>query len=513
MLTGRLASGRPFDVLHASVFDTALRETTSKFGADLAKSESAVRCHRAITEPLQKALSSSDEIRSIFSGEESERGVLEVVQIGKVAFPMIVRELKHGMTAIELYPAMKPSQVNTRAAAQKGVAGLYGEKKKDLDSLAVIRGHGPTTDLAINGKVIRDVSYAWALFEVAAHALRRATTVEAPTTKRVFDPVLEQDVTVQIEKTPGARAVGALMNGAFDATPAAGPALAHELCGVGEYRGRTVAVTARRAMGEGVRVYVETDAGWRSLPIPNDTAWPVGGVTVVQAGDRLHLFGGVDTDGDVLPSHFSVDLNRLDPEDDDAVRRHRDLAEPSAWAAAVSDGRDVFLGGGVAGFMVKAGERRERDKIKNQAFALVRDGTQATRAPAPGDLTRSYALSHGGCLFFAPGDSRDGKVRIYDNTRAGAWMTLPALPADVGLGQLFVDRTKLYYAGGFAQGGEPHTGIYAIDLANPRATWTKVGDSAYAAGLARVVVKNGSIQSLMVTPGGHSAVFTAKGDA
>ncbi len=508
MLTGRLASGRAFDVLHAPILDIALAETTSKFGPDLAKSASAVRCHRAIAEPLQKALANSNDIKSVFRTDEDDRADLDVVQIGKALFPMVVRQLKHGQTAIELYPPGKRNDFDFSAAKRLGVAGLYGAKKKDLDRLVVIRGHGPGTDLVVGDKSpMRDVSYAWALFEVAAFALRRANAPKKVTTETRFDPVMEVDVTVEKKKTSGGRLVSALLEGKFGA-PSTGPALAHELCGVAVHRGRTVAVTARRATGEGVRVHFETKDGWRSLPIPEDTAWPVGGVTVAQSGNKLHLLGGVDTDGDVLDSHFTVDLDKLDFAG--GIEKEPGLDDPSAWASAVADGRDVFIGGGVAGFMVKAGEQRQRDKIVNRGFALVRRGGLAERAPAPGDLTRSYALSHGGCLFFAPGDARDGKVRIYDTSKAGAWLTLPKLPESVGLGQLFVDDLTLYYAGGFTEDGKPHDGIYALDLSDARAEWTKVGQSPFCAGLSRLVDKGDRVEALAIAPG-QSAVYTAKG--
>jgi hypothetical protein len=363
----------------------------------------------------------------------------------------------------------------------------------------VIRGQGSTTHLVVKGgERFKDVSYAWALFEVAASAIRRATEVKP---SKQWDAALEVEVERKPSRSTDARIVDALLSGAFEkSTESGGPFLAHELLGAFVYRGRSVAVTSTKGDGEGIRVWVESGEIWRPLPVPSHASWPLDATTPVMVGDQLHFFGGVGPDAKVLSSHYTMDLTQIEDPTPSMFKKHADLSSAMAWASAVLSGRDTFLGGGVAGFMVKAGETRERQKILRRGFSLLgNNGELRDRAPAPGDITRSYAFAHAGCLFFAPGQALDGKVRIYDNAQGGAWFSLE-LPIEVGLGQLFLVGEKLYYAGGSTAEG-PSNEIFAADLGQPNPKFVKVGSSEYCAGPTRIVDRNGSLQAIMIKPG------------
>ncbi len=504
----RLQTRGPFEVFHGRTLEVAIAETSSKFPEELQKNKAALGCHERIALGLKGAAERGGKPQLRLRIPMEDGGELLVIQVGRQLLPMTVRRLDWDNTAIELFPPASAGELDLEAGKKSGVSGLYGKKSDKLDRMAVVRGQGPATHLVIKGAdPISTLPYAWALYEVAASLIRRAVA-EVPAKDRAH----EVDVPRQARKTSDALLIEALLGGRWDGCrPSSGPALAHELLGAFSYRGRTVAVTSTKGAGEGIRVWVEAAKDdWRLLPAPKDKSWPEDGATPVLAGDQLHLFGGI-RDGKVLESHFAIDLSQIDDPDPGMFRKLGDLGTPVAWAAAIFEGRDAFIGGGVAGYMVKAGDKRERERIMRQGFALLGNRGLRDRAPAPGDLTRSAALAHGGCLFFAPGIARDGKVRLYDNTQDGAWLTLPKLPLDVGLGQLFIVDRTLYYAGGFTADG-PSSAIFSVDLGQPNPAWVDAGSSPYCAGLARLLERNGQLQSLMVRPDASKCFTIAAGE-
>lgn len=517
----RLRSARPFEVLAGETVGVAVRETASKFPKELEKDEVGRRVHERIALVLQGLVEKGAEPQLLAARERSGRGGVDLyfVQLGRVVFPIEAKPERHGTTALRIFEPVSAKAFDARAAREDGLKGVYGDAADRMDRIALFRGNGPSTDYAANeGKVKKDLSYAWALWEVASSLVRQVARSK-PAERVVFDPVLEIERPVERPRDAGTRAVEAILGAAGKQVAAtAGPPVGHDLLGAFSWRGRAVAVTSLRGGDQPVKVWVQSQQGgeavWLEASLPKDAKAPRRGATAALEGDVLHLFGGVNEQGDTLASHWSLDLGkcreRYAPEQ---WQRRRDLPDPVAWPAAVAADRETFVAGGVAKFYVEAGEKKV--KLPAEVRRLVRggDGDWRVRAAAPGDITGASTLYSGGCLFVGPGNGRDGRVYVYDNTQGGAWAVLPRLPEAVGLGQLFRRGDELVYAGGFSADGRPSRSVFALDLEQPRPQWRKLGESEYGAGMARVVESFGRQVALMVSPEGSRCFHLEAGGA
>jgi hypothetical protein len=492
-MLARLESGRAFEVLHRDVLLTAREEVATKWPAHLAKDDDKAQAHRDIALAL-KARLDRGERPELLARAEGKKGVDRyLVKVGDLAFPIEAEQPGYGQVSLRLYLPLPAKRA--KVDLDKGF--------DEVPRLTLTRGNGPTTHLEVNDKgQDRDLSYAWALFEVTASVLRQVQP-RAAGVEKVFDPVLEQDVKVAAPTTPGGRAVRALLAAGPQVASAGGPPVGHDLVFAGAWRGQLLAVTSRRAADSAVQVWLQGRDGWTQVAAPEHFALPARGASVVLEQDNLHVIGGVDGDGKALATHLTFDLARGTGAQ--GWSRRPDLPEGVAWPAVLRGGREPLLAGGVAGFYQRAGKEQEklrRPQGLTRMLAQVQQGRWAQRAAAPGEVTGASTAEAHGCLFVGPGNAREGKVYAYDTQRDGVWAALPDLPERLGLGQVFVDGERLIYAGGFDQAGRPSDALYALRLSDPDPKWALLGRSAYCAGMARVVEVAGKPVSVMVVPQG-----------
>ncbi|MCK6547286.1 hypothetical protein L6R52_15655 [Myxococcota bacterium] len=524
----KLQSGRSFEVLASPSFKIAIGEIETKFRDWMANRPTAKRCHENVAMPFKRALARAEDVTLLLNGEGRKGGDFYFIAVGDQVFPMRARKKDWNPAELTIFEPVHVRRFDAKQVDKHGLEALYDKDPKDIDHITVSREHAPTTHVRFKETdTLRDESYGWALWEASSALIRRVVArEEAKAPKKVFDPVLEQDVDVKAPARYGkvASALLGSINKAGAAPAAPGPLVADELLAAFSFNGRPVAVTSQRpvlgadgkATQPSVKIWVQEKRNgqtlWVDLPPPKDAKLPTHGTTAVLDGGTLRLFGGLDADGDATRTHLSYDLaaafrDRHKPE---LWRTEAPLEDAVAWPAALATDRETFLAGGVAGFYVKAAEDRDKAKAKvlthrRDLKVLGRNGWKR-RDPFPTDLTGASTAFGKGCLFVGPGNQMSGRIFVFDTDREGASIELPKLPKALGLGQLLLEGSRLLYAGGFDGDGKPSKGVYELDLDDIAPKWKHLGDSAYAQGTARVVEAQGSVISLMIA-GGKSVAY------
>lgn len=500
----RLRSGKAFEALHRDTWRVALREVETKFTDKLGGDPAIKKAQQKLALPFKHALERGLEPTLAGKYRVGADQDLYALRLGDTIFPITAQNDRWGRSELTLWEPIPAHKFKDPAILHRGLSGFYDGPKNEAQSIKLLRRDGPTTDLSVNGQeVIKDQSWAWALWETVGAAVRRAEATRPKAVPKVFDPVLEREVERPVARDAESRLIDAAIVGAQRDLPAsAGPPMAHDLLGAFSVRGRPVVVTSLRGSDEPVKVWLQDKPGapWMELPLPPRGA-PVRGATVLVKDDQLHLMGGLDAQGKVLDRHFTLDLSRANP------RTHRPedwqelarLADPVAFASAISDRRETFVAGGVAGFYAKQGEKAKAPAYVRKLTASAGNDWR-TRAAPPNDMVRGATLAREGCLFIGPGNDCSSKLYAYDNQAGGVWHVLPQLPGQLGLGQLLMRDGKLIYAGGFEANGRPSSAIYQLDLDSLEPTWKKLGDSPYVAGFSKLLEANGKLMSVMVTP-------------
>lgn len=503
-MLARLQHGRAFEALHHDVLRTAQDEVATRWTPGLAGDEEKAQAHKDIALAL-KARLDRGERPELLGESEGKKGVDRyLLKVGDMAFPVEAEQSGYQEVSLRLYLPIPAKRVNARF--EKGFGELYARPLKEVPRITLTRGNGPTTHLKVNDKATdRDISYAWALFEVTASLIRQVQP-KPKAEKVVFDPALDRQVKVPAPLGPGGRAVRALLAAQGQVPASAGPPVGHDLVFAGAWRGQLLTVTSRRTEGAQAQVWLQARDGWAQVEAPEHFQLPCRGASVYLEQDTLHVIGGVDEAGKPLDTHLTYDLTR--GTDARGWSRRPDLPAEVAWPAVLSGTREPMLAGGVAGFYQRAGQEQEklrRPQGLTRMLAQVQPGRWAQRAAAPGEVTGASTVEAHGCIFVGPGNAREGKVYAYDTAQGGQWAALPDLPVRVGLGQLFVDGDRLIYGGGFDAQGRPSDALYALRLSDAEPRWQQLGRSPYCAGLARVVDVGGKPVSVMVSPQGSRA--------
>ena len=163
--------------------------------------------------------------------------------------------------------------------------------------------------------------------------------------------------------------------------------------------------------------------------------------------------------------------------------------------------------GGLEAFVASRGKKVEALPQWRQKLALQPVG-QAGWRPA-GQLPEG--MSSGGStfvvnggFFLGPGAGLDGRLAYVDTDDRLA-IELPMLPGRFGLGQLHLDRSVLYYSGGYRHEGDRAVAsetVLAIDL-NQLEGWKVLGECPILAGSNRLLHRAGRPIVLGLSPKGR----------
>lgn len=528
-----LQSSRVLDALGRGQLSLATREISEKFSPDLERRPMYLRLHESISLPLKEAIDDGQRAVMLKRYEGGPAGDWYFVQLGENVFPMRARQKESGQrfnvpTELQLFPPLKAKKLDIKAMEKEGPKAIYGKSLDEIDRISLFRESGPTTHVRFNNAdVERDRSYGWALWESAASLIRRAVKVqEANSAMLAFDPVLETTVTLPRRDPYGkvARQLIDTIDLPTRTAPASipGPQPADDLLAAFSWNGKPVVVTSQRPIkgaGEAidqpsVKVWTlekrKNELLWVDVPPPANATLPAHGVSVVLEGNTLHLVGGVGKDGEPVDTHLTYDLGAAarDRHRADLWSVERPLDESVAWPAAIATDRELFLSGGVAGFYTKQGDVPERVlSLRRDLRIYTRQGKKQRDALPIED--RGGSAAHGqNAVFVGPGVSQSGRVFAYDMNKDGALVELPSLPKGHGLGQLsFEGGSRLLYFGGMGPDGKVSKAIWELDLSDIQATWTKLGDSEFAQGPARVINAYGNVMSLMIAPGKSAGFY------
>ena len=507
-------SERPYRVLDAAEVERAIGVLGDGLSGVEAKSEAA-RLHQTIAGPLGKALAEHAVPKLALSVTHPKKDGREIhlLELGGKLFPLVTREAGWGEREITVFPPIgAKTKIDADAIAKHGVEAIYGKPAKEVDAIGLKHGQTATAyGVYFNWGNRADVElgYARALWDAAACSLEKALAGRKPAAPpdaaavaaAVAGPGKKVETLLDVLKALPAKA------------PASGgPPIGHDLLDAFSWGGRPIAITSQRQGDQPIHVWlqekVDGKAAWKELaPPPGAVAggkFPCRGASALLEGNQLHIYGGLDAKGEVLRSHWIYDLAKgaRDGHGADAWRVGTPLAEGVAWPVVAATARDTFVIGGVAGYYL-SGASSGAPAVKNphhrKSMEVAQRDKWATRSAPPAAVTGASVATDRDCVFVGPGTERDGKVYLYDTAEGGAWYKLPDLPGELGLGQLHRVGSALLYTGGFDAQGEASKAIYRIDL-DGEPKWSKVGESDYVAGKARLVNADGRMVALMVTP-------------
>lgn len=533
MIHSFLQSGSArFEQLAGPELAIAVREIDSKFQPDWKKNDVAERTRATVVEPFQRAMAAHGQprlLRSFSIGEKKEdlelvgpghnkaEEQLHFLELGEQVFVVASYQRDHDRTELRLYPPLPRRGVPTlEALKERGFQGLYGQDRGDVEVVRLFRERGPRTDVQFGkGKRYEDQNFAWALYESLTSALRRGDRsaaslgpelIKAQRIHEFVDARLREGRPVNFSLLLPylAHAKGQLLPDG----PPGGQVLLHAL----EWNGKTVAVTQELGPKPRIRAFLRDQIGeqptWLELRFPAQAEVPARGVSALIQGDRLRLFGGVDRANNGLATEwtFALEQGARNAYLDSTFQPGPGLDGPRAFATAIAPDRVALLGG-VAGFYAGRGkaeaeapawQRRWSEQAKGQAG--WRDAGALPDRMSGGGST--FATADG--AFVGPGAGLDGRLCYLDFKNRVA-IELPELPGRLGLGQLHLDDSVLYYSGGYGLRGDGASAekiVYGLDL-NQLDGWKKIGDCELLAGSNRLVHRGGRPMILGLSPQGR----------
>ncbi len=400
------------------------------------------------------------------------------------------------------HPSWKQEELRS-AALDKWLNTFYGSNRPHPASLYVKDG---TATLMSGGEVVEEGPFAKEASSVVDLLLRTARQPQAVVEKGFlgslfnFGPSTNHSQSLSVE-------LRNLCNPRIKAVELAGPptGLADDLCSVGVWRDRVIALTSQRGEGGRTRLWLEDKvngrACFREIATPDEL--PPNGVSMTVLHDEIRLFGGAHADGSTSAAQWIYPLSQAASASGFSANHWREgtaLATAAAWPViATVDGFKYVLDG-----VSKLELENEGDKLMmpllQRSCRLLQNVKWLDRSKAPEDTTGAQVASDRRVFVVGPGNTRDGKVHLCDTAQDDKWYALPPLPKPVGMGQVFLSEEKVTYVGGFDRDGKPSKEVYQIDLASLSGRWEHVGSSSYAAGRARVVQRKGHLVAIMVTP-------------
>lgn len=527
------SGGARFEQLAGPELAIAVKEIETKFQADWKKNDVAERTRASVVEPFQRAMAAHGQprlLRSFSVGEKKDdlalvgygqpakaEEQLHFLELGEEVFVVASYQRGHHDTELRLYPPLPRRGVPTlEAFKEQGFAGLYDADRGDVEVVRLFRARGPRTDVQFGkGKRYEDQSFAWALYESLTSALRRGDRsaaalgpelIKAQRIHEFVDARLKAGGQVGFSQLLPylAHAKGQLLPDG----PPGGQVLLHAL----EWSGKTVAVTQELGAKPRIRAFLRDQVGdqptWLELRFPAQAQIPARGVAALVQGDRLRILGGVDQAGQGLATEWTFQLEQgaHNAYVDRTFQPGPGLDGPRAYATAIAPDRVALLGG-VAGFYAGRGkaepeapawQRRWSEQARGQAG--WRDaGALPDRMSGGGSV---FATPDG--IFVGPGAGLDGRLCYLDLPNKVA-IELPELPGRLGLGQLHLDDSVLYYTGGYrqrAEGAGVEKVVYGLDL-NQLDGWKVIGDCPLLAGSNRLTRRGGRPIILGLSPEGR----------
>lgn len=305
-----------------------------------------------------------------------------------------------------------------------------------------------------------------------------------------------------------------------------GPPWGDTLLCAESWQGRPVTATSDSEGTTPISVFVGTtlengQQRWVPVEPPRDADFPVRLATVTVDKDTVYIDGGITAAGDLSAKRFSYDLKTGASE---GFSRYHwgtvSLPEKRAMSVVAhvrgKVGEATVTGGGFTG--QQAGVPKDPTELLFRAgtspYRVRKSTNQADKGnymPTEGisfsnGLVGTSTVSVGDFVFFGPGTDRDGKVRLLNaETRKG--IEFPALPEDVGLGQLRLEGNCLTYSGGFTKSDKPNDKMWSLNLDDDKPKWKLVGRSDYLAGSAQVIDTDEGKAAVMVTPNGSGLWF------
>jgi hypothetical protein len=297
-----------------------------------------------------------------------------------------------------------------------------------------------------------------------------------------------------------------LAQGSMQGTPAIRlpMGVADQLSAVAVWRERVVVLTTQGTEDGRTRLWIEDalngEAFFREIATPKDL--PTSGVSMVLKGDDLHLMGGMSDKGKASAATFSYPLHTgsLWGFGGHLWRNDAQLEGAAAWSSPAIVEGEMHLIEGITRFAkdneIPLAPMTRRGTLKRTNMSWLK------KSEAPADLANASIATERQCMVVGPGNALDGRMFVCDTAHDGNWFALPALPKEVGLGQVTLSDGVVFYSGGFEVGGKPSKDIYALDLNSMSGRWERVGESSYVQGTARLVRRSGKLVSMMVTPAG-----------
>ncbi|MBI4821224.1 MAG: hypothetical protein HY791_33500 [Deltaproteobacteria bacterium] len=518
------SSGRAFEALGREGFEVARGEVATRFPDSFKKRKTASACHESVALPFKAAVDSgkdpvgllslslgkkvdSFEVVEFGATPDDKKSELHFVKLGSEVFPIQADADLWGKKSLTIYEPRPISNLKRKAIEQDGIAGFYGQKA-EVRSITLFRDKGPTTHVQFDDQEVdKDLSYGWALWEVASSVLRRAD--------RGKDGFGVGSAAALPSASSAPSVLGSLSSilNQSGKTEALGPPRGHDLLFAGAWRGRPLAITSYRDGQHKIAVAVQekTPSGklaWIDLALPDSKSVPVRGASAAIVGDELHIFGGLDAEGESLRSHFVLDLAAAHKSGwaGDLFESAQALEDGLAWPVVAATKKETLVLGGVGKFWIE-GKKKVANHRRGMA-AAPKGGSYwwQKKSHAPADVTNAPSAVGRDAVFVGPGTNRDGKVFAYDTEAGGEWVKLPELPQKIGLGQLHVVGETLVHSGGFKENGDPCRAIYSLDLAAPDPGWKKLGESDVVQGRAKLVESHGRMVALLVN-GDQRATF------
>lgn len=483
------------------------RESLERLQEPMSDKERVRRAQDRVVVPFAQLLQEGAEpqilaTRSIGKGDDT---FLVFLQLDDAVFPVVFENPDRGPRRLRLTEPLAADQYRPNTSLAK----LFDQ---DPDSLAMVdlkKGYGSAQVRFSKNADFMGAKFADELWDVTAKTLVRARQLDRE--KRVQRSSSDEDIITFEKKGPAINTRSVLAANEPPRSTWEGPPLGDTLLGAVAWRNQLVSVTGyadgSKPVQPMIRARVDGEWTWVPIQLPEREDIPFGGCAVTVEGNMLHLWNGLDDQGDPLKAHWSYDLSKgagrnFPPS---LWKKSKSTEKASAWPVVAQTENQTFVGGGVQGFFAN----RKPDKARSIHLDARSGWTPRAQAPGDSDLVGCSATIEKGTVFIGPGTSLDGVVRAYNDERGGSWFTLD-LPEAVGCGQIeVVDGRYLQYRGGFDDAGKPHKGVWELDLSSPSAKWERKGDSDYVMGSSRVLDLGGSVVSIAVTPKGKQC-FTLR---
>ena len=497
--------------------------------------------YSAVIEPLCSALNSAPP--ELLASQRMNNEVIYAIAVGDKVFGISVYKGPK-VEEVKLYPATARRSVNMELLREERQPSSYGNNqafgrnnqswgkpKGGFDRfLSGINAGDRRSDVVTiedsDGK-LRMVSHsiginapklAGRLIELASLLVRNARAPVRVEEKRgggLFDAVVSAvglgNKTADLSTGMALRklAEGGLQGAAGVGIPGG---LADDLSAVTVWRDRALALTTQKSAEGSTRLWIEDELNGRSFfrEIPTPADLPAHGVSMVVAGDNLHLIGGMDDDGTVHKESWVYPLQsgKIYGFGQHAWQKGAPLDSAAAWTVPAVVGNEVYLVDGVSKFAAsekgEAGNDPRLVAFARRGMFKLSTMTWARKSEAPESLIGAYAATDKRCIVLGPGNALDGQMYICDTAYDGAWYALPSLPKEVGLGQVVVSDDSVFYMGGFNADGTASKAIYSLNLNGLSGRWENLGESPFVAGRSRIVRRSGKLSAFQVTPNGSA---------